>query len=133
MASSSNSRIRTMLRSMAATCGLSSVIASPSGRFRGHCRSMTACLVLGFAREPPGLESRYGFHRPWSTQRSCAAPRTLTRRQSTMATDRTPHDRYVDADGLRLHYLDWGNDAAPPMLLLHGFSGHAHTWDTFAR
>ena len=50
-----------------------------------------------------------------------------------MATERTPHDRYVDADGLRLHYLDWGNDAAPPMLLLHGFSGHAHTWDTFAR
>ena len=50
-----------------------------------------------------------------------------------MATNRTPHDRYVDGDGLRLHYLDWGNDAAPPMLLLHGFSGHAHTWDTFAR
>src|SRR5215813_3546081 len=50
-----------------------------------------------------------------------------------MATERTPHDRYVGTDGLRLHYLDWGNDAAPPMLLLHGFSGHAHTWDTFAR
>src|SRR5262249_39582148 len=50
-----------------------------------------------------------------------------------MATDRTPHDRYVDADGLRLHYLDWGNDAAPPMLLLHGCSGPAHTWDAFAR
>lgn len=49
-----------------------------------------------------------------------------------MAAERTPQDRYVDADGLRLHYLDWGNDAAPPMLLLHGFSGHAHTWDTFA-
>jgi esterase len=50
-----------------------------------------------------------------------------------MAADRTPSDRYVDAEGLRLHYLDWGNDTAPPMLLLHGFSGHAHTWDTFAR
>jgi pimeloyl-ACP methyl ester carboxylesterase len=45
----------------------------------------------------------------------------------------SPQDKYLDADGLRLHYLDWGNDAAPPMLLLHGFSGHAHTWDTFAR
>jgi esterase len=32
-----------------------------------------------------------------------------------------------------LHYLDWGNESAPPMLLLHGFSGHAHTWDTLAR
>src|SRR5215472_3481263 len=53
MASSSNSRIRTMLRSMAAICGLSSVIASPSGRFRGHCRSMTARLVDG-KRGVPG-------------------------------------------------------------------------------
>lgn len=50
-----------------------------------------------------------------------------------MARDATPQDRTVEANGLRLHYLDWGNDPAPPMLLLHGFSGHAHTWDTFAR
>jgi hypothetical protein len=33
-----------------------------------------------------------------------------------MAIDRTPPDRYIDADGLRLHCLDWGNEAAPPML-----------------
>jgi pimeloyl-ACP methyl ester carboxylesterase len=44
-----------------------------------------------------------------------------------------PHDRTIDVNGLALHYLDWGNDGASPMLLLHGFSGHAHTWDTFAR
>jgi pimeloyl-ACP methyl ester carboxylesterase len=50
-----------------------------------------------------------------------------------MAADITPQDNYLDADGLRLHYLDWGHDPAPPMLLLHGFSGHAHTWDSFAR
>jgi len=50
-----------------------------------------------------------------------------------MPAAKTPQDKYIDADGLQLHYLDWGNEAAPPMLLLHGFSGHAHTWDTFAR
>jgi pimeloyl-ACP methyl ester carboxylesterase len=50
-----------------------------------------------------------------------------------MSTSRTPRDERIDVNGLRLRYLDWGNDAAPPMLLLHGFSGHAHTWDTFAR
>jgi pimeloyl-ACP methyl ester carboxylesterase len=50
-----------------------------------------------------------------------------------MATNSTPQDNYLDADGLRLHYLDWGNDAAPPMLLLHGFTGQAHSWDTFAQ
>lgn len=50
-----------------------------------------------------------------------------------MQTDVRPRDGFVEANGLRLHYLDWGNDTAPPMLLLHGFTGHAHTWDTFAR
>jgi pimeloyl-ACP methyl ester carboxylesterase len=50
-----------------------------------------------------------------------------------MPADTIPQDKYLDADGLRLHYLDWGHVDAPPMLLLHGFSGHAHTWDTFAR
>ena len=50
-----------------------------------------------------------------------------------MTRDTKPLDKTIDAGGLRLHYLDWGNEAAPPMLLLHGFSGHAHTWDTFAR
>src|SRR6266545_3390521 len=50
-----------------------------------------------------------------------------------MPVDKTSQDENVYANGLRLHYLDWGKEAAPPMLLLHGFSGHAHTWDTFAR
>jgi len=50
-----------------------------------------------------------------------------------MPADTKPYDKTIDARGLRLHYLDWGNETAPPMLLLHGFSGHAHTWDTFAR
>ena len=50
-----------------------------------------------------------------------------------MPADTRFHDRDLYAGGLRLHYLDWGNDAAPPMVLLHGFSGHAHTWDAFAR
>jgi hypothetical protein len=36
-----------------------------------------------------------------------------------VAADHTPQDQYLDADGLRLHYLDWGSDTAPPMLLLH--------------
>lgn len=43
-----------------------------------------------------------------------------------------PHDRYLYSNGLRLHYLDWGNDEQQPMLLLHGFLAHAHVWDDFA-
>jgi esterase len=42
-------------------------------------------------------------------------------------------DRSVKLGGLQFHYLDWGNDSAQPLLLLHGFSSHAHSWDTFAR
>lgn len=34
---------------------------------------------------------------------------------------------------LRLHYLDWGNVAAKPMLLVHGVQDHCHTWDPLAR
>lgn len=30
---------------------------------------------------------------------------------------------------LRLHYLDWGNPDAPPLLLVHGNRDHAHNWD----
>jgi esterase len=30
--------------------------------------------------------------------------------------------------GLKLHYLDWGGDG-PPLVMLHGLSGHARTWD----
>ena len=43
-----------------------------------------------------------------------------------------PHERDVVVDGLRLHCLDWGGEGRPPLLLLHGFTGHAHAWDTLA-
>ncbi|MET0250060.1 MAG: alpha/beta hydrolase [Sphingobium sp.] len=33
----------------------------------------------------------------------------------------------------RLHYLDWGNTDAPPLLLIHGGRDHARTWDWTAR
>lgn len=44
-----------------------------------------------------------------------------------------PQDEFAAANGLRLHYLAWGEASAPPLVLLHGFMDHAHRWDTFAR
>ena len=44
-----------------------------------------------------------------------------------------PESRWVQANGLRLHYLDWGNADAPPLLLLHGLQDCAGLWDTFAQ
>ena len=40
-------------------------------------------------------------------------------------------DRYINVNGLRLHYLDWGG-GEQAMLLLHGFTTTAHAWDSFA-
>jgi pimeloyl-ACP methyl ester carboxylesterase len=33
---------------------------------------------------------------------------------------------------LRLHYVDWGNPSAPPLLLLHGGRDHCRNWDWVA-
>ena len=43
-----------------------------------------------------------------------------------------PIDRYLAVNGLRLHVLDWGGEGRPPLVLLHGFTGHAHAWDTLS-
>jgi esterase len=40
-----------------------------------------------------------------------------------------PTEQYADAHGLRLHYLEWGDTAAHPIVLLHGGALTAHTWD----
>lgn len=49
-----------------------------------------------------------------------------------MTREFVPQAGTVEVNGLRLHYLDWGNTDAPSMLLLHGTSSHAHMWDHFA-
>lgn len=45
---------------------------------------------------------------------------------------RKPKDCYLGINGLRLHYLQWGDGGHQPMVLLHGFMAHAHVWDDFA-
>lgn len=45
------------------------------------------------------------------------------------ADETTPQDKFVTANGLRFHYLDWGAPESPPMLLLHGFAQTCHSWD----
>src|SRR5665213_3830562 len=34
---------------------------------------------------------------------------------------------------LRLHYVDWGNPGAPPLILLHGGLDHCRNWDWVAK
>src|SRR2546422_6040543 len=41
--------------------------------------------------------------------------------------------RIVSLHGQRFHYTDWGEVAAPVVVMLHGITGHARAWDDEAR
>jgi pimeloyl-ACP methyl ester carboxylesterase len=43
-----------------------------------------------------------------------------------------PTSHYYYSQRLKLHYVDWGNIAAPPLLLIHGGRDHARNWDWVA-
>jgi pimeloyl-ACP methyl ester carboxylesterase len=43
-----------------------------------------------------------------------------------------PTSHYYYSQRLKLHYVDWGNTAAPPLLLIHGGRDHARNWDWVA-
>jgi pimeloyl-ACP methyl ester carboxylesterase len=43
-----------------------------------------------------------------------------------------PVSRYYWSQRLKLHYVVWGDESAPPLLLIHGNRDHARTWDQVA-
>ncbi len=47
-----------------------------------------------------------------------------------MASGPTSHS--FISQRLKLHYVDWGNDDAPPLLLVHGGRDHCRSWDWVA-
>jgi pimeloyl-ACP methyl ester carboxylesterase len=44
-----------------------------------------------------------------------------------------PRSEQVTIGGLQLHYLDWGNAAAPPLVCVHGYTGSADAFNGFSR
>jgi pimeloyl-ACP methyl ester carboxylesterase len=60
------------------------------------------------------------------TAPSSALPPTQTATQAGYV------DRFVTANGLRIHYLEWGARDKPAMILLHGISRTAHSFDHIA-
>jgi pimeloyl-ACP methyl ester carboxylesterase len=42
------------------------------------------------------------------------------------------HSGFVEVDGLRVHYQEFGEDNRPVMLLIHGYSASNFTWKTVA-
>jgi pimeloyl-ACP methyl ester carboxylesterase len=49
----------------------------------------------------------------------------------TIASGPSSH-RFI-SQRLRLHYVDWGNAEAPPLLLVHGGRDHCRSWDWTAQ
>lgn len=43
-----------------------------------------------------------------------------------------PESRFYWSQRLKLHYAVWGDEANPPLLLIHGNRDHARTWDQVA-
>ncbi|WP_304170774.1 alpha/beta fold hydrolase [Phenylobacterium aquaticum] len=43
-----------------------------------------------------------------------------------------PTSHFYFSQRLRLHYVDWGNAEAPPLLLVHGGRDHCRNWDWVA-
>src|SRR5438309_1552033 len=48
------------------------------------------------------------------------------------AAERVIAERFVDANGIRLQCLEWGNRRRPAVLLVHGWDGTARYWDLVA-
>lgn len=44
-----------------------------------------------------------------------------------------PTSCFYQSQDLRLHYADWGNSDAPPLVLVHGGRDHCRSWDVLAR
>ena len=43
--------------------------------------------------------------------------------------ENNPLDRTIKANGLNFHYLEWGDSSKPTVVMLHGVSQQAHSWD----
>ena len=50
----------------------------------------------------------------------------------TAALKGRPTSQVYFSQRLRLHYVDWGNEDAPPLLLVHGGRDHCRNWDWVA-
>jgi len=42
-----------------------------------------------------------------------------------------PQSKFVEANGIRLHYNEWSTDG-PPLIFLHGITGSSNSWDAIA-
>jgi pimeloyl-ACP methyl ester carboxylesterase len=49
-----------------------------------------------------------------------------------IALSNAPNAEFFESQGLKMHYADWGNRDAPPLILIHGGRDHCRSWDWIA-
>lgn len=62
-----------------------------------------------------------------------APERTDKQGEYAMIRNTGPTSHHYISQRLRLHYVDWGNHGAPPLILLHGGQDHCRNWDWVAQ
>src|SRR6201989_1279447 len=58
---------------------------------------------------------------------------SLLQSAADLGIPHSPTSRYVSRQtvlrGMRFHFTEWGDPAAPPVVLLHGGNQSSHSWD----
>ena len=69
---------------------------------------------------------------------AAVAVKMLTRAETVkwdQVADRVPHSEhshFVNVDGVRVHYQEFGDAAKPPIVLIHGYTASVYVWKTVA-
>lgn len=59
-------------------------------------------------------------------------PRTVEWDRVANDVVHSEHSHFVSIEGIRLHFQEFGEPAAPPMILLHGYTASLYVWKTVA-
>ena len=46
------------------------------------------------------------------------------------ALPHSDHSHFVSVDGIEIHYQEFGDLSAPPMILIHGYTASSYVWKT---
>src|SRR5712692_7572864 len=57
----------------------------------------------------------------------------MPRKGRPMTIHSQPHSTFLTVNDLRLHYFDWGNAGAPPVVCVHGYTSSAQAFNAPAR
>ncbi|WP_228992839.1 alpha/beta fold hydrolase [Streptomyces sp. DH8] len=95
-----------------------------AGEYDGHPSPHRATELAALFPEAEVTVQRGAGHFPWLDDAGAFA--------RTVAAFLDPEIRTVRARGVRLAYREWGEEGAPPVVLVHGRAGSSATWTRIA-